>query len=425
MSRKKQPPDRLWYPTLLQSANNVNTYSWYDMKKIINTSSKNKKTKRKEDKIVPYLRTIKIQVYPNETQKVTLHKWYYGVRNAYNKANQYIKQNINDHNLLNKGVLRNLLKDEIKTICNNTGVNKHMIDYSISHCISMYKSAFSNLRNGHIKKFNIKNLQSDSNRYNLVIEKQDFSKKINGFCISKLGAINTQRPIIGGFGHNCILQYNKKGNKYFILVPIDIEIKIPKTQERYKKCGIDLGVRTFATVYSPEQTLEIGNNTNKLIDKYNLKKENFTSQKDKHILKYKLYKKLLDRYGDKLRNKIKDMHCKVSSYLTNTYKEINLGKMSIQNLISNEISNISELIKKRILGLSFYKFKCILELMGKKYDCKIIDINEFNTTKTCHNCKTKNENVGLSKTFTCINNTCNISLGRDINASINIYNGGF
>lgn len=425
MSRiKKKDPDKLWYPTLLQSANNVNTNSWYDMKEIINNNSKSKKSKRIKEKKIPYLRTLKIQIFPNEKQKEIIDKWYDGVIKAYNITNNYIKTHNNDSNLLGKGVLRNILKDNINDICNHTGANKHMIDYSISHCISMYKAAFTNLEHGNIKKFNIKDIGDRTNRHNLVIENQDFSKKINGFCITKLGFMNTQKNIIGGFGHNCILQYNKKTKKYFILAPTDIKITLQKDQSRYKKCGIDLGVRTFATIYSPEKTIEIGNNTNDLIDKYNNKKTNFTSQKDKGLIKYRLYQKLLDRYGEKLRHKIKDMHCKVASYLTNTYKEINLGKMSIQEMISNERSNMYSIVKQRILGLSFYKFKCILDLMGKKYDCDIHSIDEYNTTKTCHCCKVKNKNVGSSKIFNCINNDCKISLGRDVNASINIYNGG-
>ena len=52
-------------------------------------------------------------------------------------------------------------------------------------------------------------------------------------------------------------------------------------------------------------------------------------------------------------------------------------------------------------------------------------INEYKTTKICHLCKTKNETVGSKKIFKCCNKDCKIELGRDVNASINIYNGGF
>ena len=38
--------------------------------------------------------------------------------------------------------------------------------------------------------------------------------------------------------------------------------------EQYDKCGIDIGVRTFMTVYSPECTYEIGKNATNKNDKY-------------------------------------------------------------------------------------------------------------------------------------------------------------
>ena len=62
---------------------------------------------------------------------------------------------------------------------------------------------------------------------------------------------------------------NKNTNKYYLIVPTDSNINI--NLDREDKCGIDLGVRTFATVYSPNNSLEIGTNLTSTIDKYNKK----------------------------------------------------------------------------------------------------------------------------------------------------------
>ncbi len=61
--------------------------------------------------------------------------------------------------------------------------------------------------------------------------------------------------------------------------------------------------------------------------------------------------------------------------------------------------------------------------MATKYNSKIIFINEYKTSMTCHNCKNENKDLGGRHIYEC--KKCKIELGRDINASINIYNMGF
>jgi len=41
----KKQPDKLWFPSLLQVANNINTNSWFDMTDIKNQNNKSKMIK--------------------------------------------------------------------------------------------------------------------------------------------------------------------------------------------------------------------------------------------------------------------------------------------------------------------------------------------------------------------------------------------
>ena len=72
--------------------------------------------------------------------------------------------------------------------------------------------------------------------------------------------------------------------------------------------------------------------------------------------------------------------------------------------------------------LSFYKFTETIKIMAKKYKCNIIEVNEYMTSKTCHNCKNIDKDLGIKKIYNC--NCCKIKIDRDINAAINIYNNG-
>ena len=85
------------------------------------------------------------------------------------------------------------MKEPLKHICKNSGINKHTADYAIKHCVEMYKSAFSNHRD--IAKFNIRNLEKNKRRKNLVIQPNAISKKINSIFSSKLNEVKSSLPL--------------------------------------------------------------------------------------------------------------------------------------------------------------------------------------------------------------------------------------
>lgn len=423
----KKPPDKLWYPTLLQSANKVNTNSWFDMNEINNQTITPQLNNDNSVKHVEYLKTIKIPLYPTKTQQNIIFKWYNAVIDAYNITNQYIKDHKDELIIERLSItnLRSLIKNKLLEIkATIPSISMHTLDYSVSHCISMYKSANTNLKNGNIKEYTIKDLSIERNRYNLVVEKQNFSKTINGFFTKTLGYMNSDKSL-DNITHNCILQYHKNTKRFYLLSPTDKINNVYK--KKYKKCGVDLGIRTFATIYTPDKILEIGNNTNKIIDRHNKKIDNINSQKDKNLISSKLHKKIQERYSYKMSNRIEDLYKKTAVFLTKNFDEINLGKFSIKRIISNTSSNLKSIVKRRGQTLSFFKFNEFIKIMSKKYDSKLSMTDEYKTTMTCHACKTENKNVGSSKIYNCINSQCECSsgIGRDVNAAMNIYNGGF
>ena len=143
------------------------------------------------------------------------------------------------------------------------------------------------------------------------------------------------------------------------------------------------------------------------------------SDRDLKILSQEKYNKLLYKYGNKMRNKVDDLHKKVSVYLVKKYKNIHLGKISTSNVISNKKGNLKEIVKRRINVLSFYKFNETIKTMAIKYGSNVKDINEYMTSKTCHSCQNIHKELGAHKIYNC--EKCKIEIDRDINASINIY----
>ncbi|AVG46739.1 putative transposase [Acanthamoeba polyphaga mimivirus] len=135
----------------------------------------------------------------------------------------------------------------------------HLLDEIIAQVVSNYKAAISNILVGNIKKFKISTWKYIREKYILKIEKNLFS---NGtFCSRTFKELKSSEPLIN-IQHTCTLQYNRDIGKYILLVPTHKETKSYVTNDL--DCGIDLGVRTFATVYSRNNVVTIGNKFKKI-----------------------------------------------------------------------------------------------------------------------------------------------------------------
>jgi len=403
------------YPSLLQSANIINSNSWFDIKERRNDTSD--KVKKKRTLQINYIDTIKIKLYPTEKQKQILLKWVDNCIDVYNDTNSHLKKIVNNNNYrkeLNFINIRKQLNQSLLNTCKIDNLNKHTADYSVKHCVEMYKSAFSNHKD--VTKFNITDMVKSRRRKNLTIEPSSVSSKKNSIFINQLGIIESSLPL-KNITQNSILQYDSYKKTFIIISPKNIS-DINKVEQN-RKCGIDIGVRSFLTTYSPEVSYEIGTNNNKVIDKLNKRIDTIISCKNKKYINETKYNKLNFKYRDKLKNLINDMHNKTAKFLLSQYRKIIIGKVSTKKMISNLTGNLHDIVKRRLMALSHYKFRMKLISMSKKFGCEIIETDEYLTSKNCSNCKTTNDKLGSSKIFNC--NKCKLVIDRDINASINIY----
>jgi transposase len=274
-----------------------------------------------------YEKTHTINIDLTKSQKDKIDLWLNDCTDIYNLTNSYIKTHLTNDNkksFINFFNIRKILKNDITNVCKINKLNKHTGDYAVKHCIEMYKSAISN--HSDISKFNIRDLSKDRIRKNLVIEPSAVSKKSNSVFTKILGAINSTIPL-SFIKRNSILQYNDYNKSYKILVPVKVEDE-KRVSSHYDKCAIDIGVRTFMTVYSEDKTLEIAPYNNKFLDRKHKRLNNIKSSKDSNIISNEKYKKLYCKYSSRLRNKIDDLHNKSANILLSRYKNISIGKVS-------------------------------------------------------------------------------------------------
>ena len=254
-------------------------------------------------------------------------------------------------------------------------------------------------------------------------------------CSSIFPTMKSSKPLTN-ITKTSTLQYDKCTKKYILLVPRNKKQKI--STKKKISAGIDLGVRSFATVYSKNNTYSICNKksqkknlkpTHKKIDKINelLQMEDkelvLTRTKvgnefiediiDKDTTRQKL-KRALRKYHRKIKNKIKDMHYKAAYELVNTFDNIYIGKLSTKKILSRNNKTINSNTKRMLQTLSPYQFRQIMKYMGYKYGTLVTEVSEYQTTITCSNCGRINY-IGSSKIYKC--QKCKMIASRDENSA--------
>jgi putative transposase len=428
-----------WIPPSDKKYRDLNTHSWYNHKIFFNPDEqivdKYKKIAPSElTKDSQFISVKKIRLYPTFNQKFILDQWFNAFAKMFNITVNYLRSQIK----INKNLdffqalkianfisVRGLLKEKSKELIESMGKFKipvHILDEAVNQAVSNYKTSLTNLKNNIIRKFRVREWNMNKRRKIIKIESSFFR---NGtFCSRTFPVMASSEPL-NDINKTCTLIFDRDTKKYILLVPYDVEKK--EITKKKISCGIDLGVRSFATVYSHKSTHSICeesyknpsiynciNKIDKLNDLLNVNKEN------ENWKKRTLLKKALIKYHRKINNKIKDMHYKVSHKLVNKYDNIYIGKLNTLKILSKSNITISRKVKRTIGMLAPYKFRETLKYMGDKYGTTVIEVNEYMTTKTCSECGRTNE-IGKSKIHKC---KCGMEADRDENAAKNIMKVG-
>lgn len=425
------------------------------------------------------MKTLKIMIHVNQKQKIIIDDWINTSNYVYNKTLEKIKKghkinfmslrdllvtnntkkNSNEYKLfddkLNK--LRQAKKDinnKIKKSKNNEIFNKELdiINDKINKinkerresvkkikstknneiknwelktpkeirasavndvCIS-YKAAFSNLKNNNITNFNLNYRKKKDNNKSITIPKTfiKFEKnkiiiapkflkenmyfKINKKTLKKNKIIKIENDV----------RLKKENNKYYLYIPQEITYKNNKNECK-NYCGVDPGLRTFMTTFSNSKCYEYKHNKQKI----NIKNKELDSLKRS---KKRIRKKALNKRELYKSNLINDIHWKTITHLLNNNDVIFYGDIKSHNIVKHKRYKH---INRAFNDLKLYKFKERLLYKASIKNKYVILVDEAYTSQTCSYCGKINK-PGSSEIYTC--KTCNINIGRDINASKNI-----
>ena len=351
-------------------------------------------------------KAFKYRIYPNKSQKELLSKTFGCVRVIWNanveSFNSYNKENNPKPKIITKS---DLIID--KPWLNE--VSASAIQQKIRDFQEIVKQFFSKTRK---KKINRPTFKKKSNNQSYRLPNQKFSLKGNKIRLEKIGWI--KMSIDRNIPDNskilsCTISMNCCG-QYFVSVLVDTEIN--HKAKTGKSVGIDLGLKSFATLsddividnikFFREKQSEIA------------KMQRHLSRKIKGSNRYRKNKLRIARIHNKIANKRAYFLHNVTTMLINNYDIICIEDLNVSGMLSNHK------LSKAISDTSFYQFRSMLEYKCKWYEKELAIIDRFYpSSKTCSNCGWKNDNLTLSdRIFRCDN--CHTQIDRDLNAAINI-----
>ena len=450
-SSSKEKSQKLWLPTgtdclvsdmnsLTSSSNNMEQFSqslitqrFLQNQNCHKTSYQSLQFSR-QDTTVPENTVItkKHRILLNIEQKQLFWKCVHGHRYFYNKANEVMKNYLNDKDTKKCPSFIDIRKQIItpdKQLDDSNSWQKD-IPYdtrqlAIKNVVTAYKAAFTNKRKGNIQHFNVQFLSKKQNKHYFNVDasaidmrqcrifKRRLKKK------SKMRLRKRERKKINLENKVCDSVITHKNGKWYLCLVQQQKLQnIPE-----KPCNVvclDPGVRTFQSYYSPDGFCgKIGDKYSNHLGKYYKHIDTLESAKTKvsKSTKRKIQKRCLS-LRNKVRNIVSDLHNKSMNLLCNTFQTILLPEFQTQQMAKKEDRNIQNTTVRRMMSLRHYDFKSKLQDYGKRHKCQVHIVNESFTSKICGNCGTENQTLGSSAVFQCKN--CSLCIDRDIHAARNI-----
>lgn len=351
-------------------------------------------------------KVFKYRIYPNRSQKELLSKTFGCVRVIWNanveSFNSYDKDSNPNPKIINKS---DLIVDKPWL----SEVSAAALQQKVRDFREATKQFFSKTRK---KKINRPCFKKKSDNQSYRLPNQKFSIKGNRIRLEKIGLVKMviDRKIPEGSKIlSCTISMNCC-NQYFVSIAVDTVIQ-PKSRTG-KSVGVDLGLKSFATL-SDGMVID---NIRFFRDKQSeiAKIQRHLSRKTKGSNNYRKNKTKIAILHNKVANMRNNFLHNITTYLVDNYDVICIEDLNVSGMLSNHK------LAKAISDTSFYQFRTMLEYKCKWYGKELSIIDRFYpSSKTCSNCGWKKDDLALSdRIFECEN--CGIKIDRDLNAAINI-----
>ena len=336
----------------------------------------------------------------------------------YNKCLTGVKKDdlkINFFSLRNSFVIK---KNNPEVECWETETPKEVRAETIKELVTNHKSAFSNLRNGNIKKFKMGYRTKKRGYHTITIPKSAIKLKEGNLFIYpsyikdeiKVGGGEKEKRFLNDKTEIGDCKLSLRNGIWCLSIPVK-----SKREKQYKGCKIlslDPGVRTFMTAYSENETFKL-QQTKDRFKTLQKKIDFFKSLRDTKKIKSYSFKRRREKTQYKLDCLIDDLHFKSIRHIEKQgYDYILLPSFESQDMM---VKSKNRYLNREMGQLKHYLFQT---RMKDKLSDKVVICTEEFTSKTCGVCGVIKRDLGVNDTFKC--DSCNLIIDRDINGARNI-----
>jgi putative transposase len=380
------------------------------------------------------LKSYKIKLDLNNKQKTLCSKHAGVARHAYNYFVDYCKKQFDWGNKIPSAIdMHKLLVKDVKSVNDwYYEVSKCSPQQALRNLEQAYKNFHTKQKKHNYKLFKYKTINGVKTIIGLDGLPQFKKKNVNdSFYLEGTKSwpllIDGNKIKIPKFGWvkcceilpvGCIIKnvtISRHADEWYISFFIDTHID--KTIKKYKSVGVDLGVKTLATLSNGQKFDNIKpykNAKKKLRRQQKELSRRYIKDAESQSKNYIKSKTKLSKTHKKISDVRKDNIHKITSYLAKEFETVVIEDLNVKGMSKNH--NLSS----AILDGGFGEFK--RQLMYKKewYGGNVILANTFYaSSKICNCCKHKNDDLKLKdRTWVCIN--CGTKHDRDDNASNNL-----
>ena len=390
-----------------------------------------KKVRKTKSEKLPANKSLKVRLKPRcmEQQNI-LKRWFGCVRYTYNWALSCIQSNPKEYQW-NEVFLRKRFINE----CNISqkarfllDTPKHVRDSAIFDLVDGYKVNRRKQTTDPTHTFSMK-FRKKKETQSFTIPRdaiKNWNTEIGEALIYPTFLRNTLKfqlrkyfkTVITDIHYDCKMTMDTLG-RFYLHIPYHYSLLACENQTCCQRwCSVDLGVRTFATIYSPTTNVcyKIGKGDISRIYRLCL-------HLDKLLSKHKIIRRksrVTARTRNRIRNLVTEVHCKATSFLLQHFDNIVLPPFEVSNMVKRRERKISSQTVRNMLTWRFYGFRmrCLHTaslLAGKT----VYTRGEEYTSKTCTHCQNVKHNLGGAKIYKC--KQCGVKVDRDVAGARNIF----
>jgi putative transposase len=226
--------------------------------------------------------------------------------------------------------------------------------------------------------------------------------------LPKLGVVKTFERLPQGLIPKTAI-ISRTADRWF--VSFSYEAELTTTAKIFSACGVDLGIKTLATLSTGEtfpnpQPYRQSQSRLARLQKAASRKVKGSSNRQKANLK-------VAKQHAKTANIRKDTLNKLTTHLAKNHSQVVIEDLNVSGLMANHC------LAKSIADLGMYEFRRQLTYKCELYGSELIVINRFfPSSKTCSCCGHIQDMPLKERVFNC--QQCNTSIDRDLNAARNL-----